>query len=252
MKPRWARGAARARPWHVWSVQALPVAAALVLAALHLLAGHLAFLDRVPRSGVLSAAGGISVAYVIVHLLPELAEHQESISAQSSAVLATVERHVYLLTLTGLAVFYGLERWCQNARGHRGTASASATAFSFVTYGAYNALIGYLLVRREGGLVLFAVAMGLHFVVNDHGLRAHHAGAYHRYGRWLVSTAVVVGALVGVTTPVPQAVIGWLLAFVGGGTILNVLKEELPDERESRFGAFAAGAAGYTAILLAV
>ena len=34
--------------------------------------------------------------------------------------------------------------------------------------------------------------------------------------------------------------------------MLNVLKEELPRERESRFWAFALGAALYSALLLAV
>ncbi len=42
--------------------------AAVALAALHLLAGALRFLEGTPRSRWLSAAGGISVAYVIVHL----------------------------------------------------------------------------------------------------------------------------------------------------------------------------------------
>lgn len=39
-------------------------------------------------------------------------------------------------------------------------------------------------------------------------------------------------------------------AFLAGGMILNVLKEELPEERESRFTAFLSGAAGYAALLL--
>jgi hypothetical protein len=34
--------------------------------------------------------------------------------------------------------------------------------------------------------------------------------------------------------------------------VLNVLKEELPEDRQSRFTAFAAGAAIYAALLLAV
>jgi hypothetical protein len=51
---------------------------------------------------------------------------------------------------------------------------------------------------------------------------------------------------------VPQAVLSLVLAFVAGGVILNVLKEELPEERESRFWAFALGAAGYGALLLAI
>jgi len=36
-----------------------------------------------------------------------------------------------------------------------------------------------------------------------------------------------------------------LLAFLAGGVILNVLKEELPEERDRRFWAFLVGAAAY-------
>ncbi len=48
--------------------------AVVVLAIVHLLAGKMRFLDVTPRSVWLSIAGGISVAYVFVHLLPDLAE----------------------------------------------------------------------------------------------------------------------------------------------------------------------------------
>jgi hypothetical protein len=37
---------------------------------------------------------------------------------------------------------------------------------------------------------------------------------------------------------------------LAGGVIMNVLKEELPEEHESRFWAFALGAALYSVILL--
>jgi hypothetical protein len=43
-----------------------------------------------------------------------------------------------------------------------------------------------------------------------------------------------------------------LFAFLGGVVILNVIKEELPQEQESLFWAFALGAALYTALLLAL
>lgn len=38
--------------------------------------------------------------------------------------------------------------------------------------------------------------------------------------------------------------------FLSGGIILNVIREELPSDRESRFWAFAAGTAGYATLLL--
>ena len=43
-----------------------------------------------------------------------------------------------------------------------------------------------------------------------------------------------------------------LFAFLAGGVILNVIKEELPEEQESLFWAFALGAALYTVLLLAL
>lgn len=49
----------------------------------------------------------------------------------------------------------------------------------------------------------------------------------------------------------PPVTGGVLVAFIGGGTILNVLKEELPEERRSSFAAFLVGAAAYAAGLLA-
>ena len=59
------------------TLQVVSLLAALGLALTHLLAGKLRFLDGTPRSVWLSVAGGVSVAYVFVHLLPEVSEVQE-------------------------------------------------------------------------------------------------------------------------------------------------------------------------------
>jgi hypothetical protein len=103
----------------------------------------------------------------------------------------------------------------------------------------YTALIGYLFLHRLAAgledLLLFFVAMALHFVVNDHGLREHHKEAYLRKGRWVLAAAVVLGWVVGLLTEIPEVAIAVLTAFLAGSVIMNVLKEELPEERESRF-----------------
>ena len=92
--------------------------------------------------------------------------------------------------------------------------------------------------------------MGVHFVVNDYGLRRDHKGAYDRVGRWVLAAAVLAGWLVGLFFEVSEAALAVLFAFLAGGVIMNVLKEELPEERESRFWAFALGAALYSVVLL--
>lgn len=56
------------------------VAAVAVLVVIHLFAGKLRFLNGVPRSRWLSIAAGVSIAYVFVRLLPELAAGQDVVS----------------------------------------------------------------------------------------------------------------------------------------------------------------------------
>ena len=249
-------------------VTALAAAFAIGLALVHVVAGRLRFLEAIPRSRWLSMAGGVSVAYVFVHLLPEVGAAAAAID-ESGTVLAAVDRHVYLVTLAGFVAFYGLERFAvigtgaDDAPGSEPDAGDDPERTPDGVFGvhagsvaAYTALVGYLLLHREESgvvsLTLFFVAMALHFVVNDFGLREHHGRIYHRYGRWLLAAAVVLGFVAGVATSASEFVVALLLAFLGGGVVLNVIKEELPSERRSRFRAFVAGVAGYTLLLLAI
>ena len=242
--------------------------AAAVLAVVHVTTPSLRFLEGSPRSAWLSIAGGVAVAYVFVHLLPELAEGQKTLGRKFAGE-AFAERHVYFIALAGLAAFYGLDRLAKSSRSKRegapvNSARASSTAeantspavfwIHIGSFALYNALIGYLLLHREvmnlRALAFFTVAMALHFIVTDYGLNEDHKADYLRIGRWLLAAAVLTGFAVGVATEVSEAVIAVLVAFLAGGVILNVLKEEVPSERQSRFWAFALGTGGYAALLL--
>ncbi len=230
------------------------------LVVIHLFSGKLHFLNVLPRSRWLSAAGGLSVAYVFVHILPDLAEEQETLREAAGEAFTFLEYHVYLVALAGLAIFYGLDRAAKASRRRRrsvGKEDATGAEIFWIhiaSFSAYNAIIGYLLLHREipglRSLFLFAFALGVHFAVNDYGLRADHKGPYHRTGRWVLAAAVLVGWAVGLFFEVSAAALAVLFAFLAGGIVLNVLKEEIPEERESSFGAFALGAAAYAAVLL--
>jgi hypothetical protein len=236
--------------------------AAIAFSAIHLFIGNLRFLDVVPRSRWLSGAGGVAVAYVFLHILPELAAHRETFENALGVGGIAAEMRVYLVALGGLVVFYGLERAATVSR-HRSRQQSGEDAVEARLYwihiGAcalYNLIIGYLLLHREEtgawSLLTFSVAMALHCVRADVGLRQHHKGRYDHSGRWIISAAVMLGWLLAVLTTVPELVIGLLFAFLAGGVVLNVLKEELPDERESRFLPFLAGVGACAALLLAL
>lgn len=234
---------------------------ACAIACAHIFSGHLSFLRVIPRSWVLSAAGGVSVAYVFVHILPELQQHQNVIQDHTPQSLAFLEHHVYLVAMLGLMFFYVMERLVKasaesdsgSQRGE-GTPGVGVFWFHMSIFFVYNVLIGYLLLQRTShsfySLLLFTIAMTLHFMVNDHSLRTAHKHRYDLAGRWFLTAGVLTGWLAGTVIQVEEAVVSIIFAFLAGGILFNVLKEELPKEQQSRVLPFVFGAIFYSVLLL--
>ncbi|PSL40487.1 hypothetical protein B0H99_105265 [Planomicrobium soli] len=227
---------------------------------IHIFSKNMKFLKAVPRSRLLSIAGGISVAYVFLHLLPELGEFQRELQGElETSRWGFLESHIYLVAMVGLALFYGLEQMVMSSRRRKrkGMEQSSPAGVFWVHIGSftlYNAMIGYLLIRGEyeslWAMTFFFIAMGLHFITNDKGLRATHKTDYDKYGRWLLAVAIFAGWALGAVTHIEQVFVSFLIALLAGGIVLNVMKEELPEERESSFPAFCLGLAGYSILLL--
>ncbi|GAA0588189.1 hypothetical protein [Caenispirillum bisanense] len=237
-------------------------ACTLLFAVVHLGVHHLHLVDHAPRSRWLSAAGGGAVAYLFMHILPELALHQQSLAPETEDGAWLVrEQTIHAVALAGLAAFYGMERAVKRRRQRQrhdplppDAPRPGLYAVHLAAFAAYNAFVGYLLSHREAesltALLLFAVAMALHFVSTDFALLRDHRERYRRHGRWLLTASAAAGWALGVATRLPDAAVGLLFAFLAGGMMLNILKEELPEERGSHFGAFAGGAALYAGLLL--
>ncbi|WP_332461072.1 hypothetical protein [Rhodobacter sp. CZR27] len=85
-------------------------------------------------------------------------------------------------------------------------------------------------------------------MTSDFGPREDHKHRYDRTGRWIMARAVVAGWALAAVTRLPDVAWGFLFAFLAGGVVLNVLKEELPEERQSRFWLFFGGAAAYALV----
>lgn len=230
--------------------------AAVLLAIVHVVARRFEeALSVVPRNRWLSIGGGISVAYVFLHLLPELASAQREL--EEAGTLATaVGDELWLGALAGLVVVYGLERLSIGRGDRQDDDGDAATWVHLGSYALYNAIAGFLLLEQaeEGAasLALYTSAIAVHFLVNDHGLVERHGDVYRAVGRWLLAGAIVAGWLASLVGVPGEATVPLLLGFLAGGIVLNVLKEELPEQRRGRFGTFAAAAAAYAVLLLAV
>lgn len=231
---------------------------ALALAAVHVLAGRSSESKWASDRTVLSFAGGTTVAYVFVLVLPEVNEAVLLVAERSGTVGGFLAREtaVYVVVLLGFVLFYAVHVFVTSARREPVESSDIVFWTHVASFSAYNALIGYLLFHQEepgvGSVVFYAVAMGLHFLVTDAGFRRHHGVVYRRVGRWVLAGSVLGGAVVGYATEIDEAALALLFAFLAGSIVFNVLKEELPDVEWSRFASFLAGAAVYTVLLLLV
>ncbi|WP_233998062.1 hypothetical protein [Erythrobacter sp. QSSC1-22B] len=226
----------------------------------HLFVGRLRFLDRDPRSRWLSFSGGVAVAYVFLHMLPELGAHAGTFRRATGLGEVMAESAVYGVAMLGLAIFYGTERALKRSRDERDDGCAGKRPESSVFWLHIVAssllifVIGYLLNHREDasllGLALYFFAMMLHFITADFGTRGDHPELYDSQGRWALCAATLGGWALGTQVSVPQIAIGGLFAFVAGAIVLVVLKEELPEERKSYFLPFAGGTLVYSALVL--
>ncbi len=234
----------------------------LFLTAVHLAAPRIRRLPLVPERMTGSFAGGLAVAYVFLHLLPELAEGNEAIGeALSDVVRPTplLDLGIFLVALAGFAAFYGLERLARTraATGGAGREPAGVYWLHLVSFMVYNALITYTMALRlrtgVGFAVLFAVAMGLHFVLTDRSLEEHYPRRFPRSGRILLAAALLLGwGLDALFAPTSAVVVALLTALLGGSILLNVFKEELPSSGRSSYGWFLTGLGFYAALLTAV
>ena len=256
---------------------------ALLLAGLHLAAPRIRKLPFIPEAATGSFAGGLAVAYVFLHLLPEIAEGNKAVGEVLSKALTPTpltDLGIFLVALAGFTAFYGLERLADRkshpATGRvpaavgapaGGTADRSEQAtrdagpgiyhLHLGSFMIYNGLITYTMaLRLRTGIafaVLFTVAMGLHFVLTDRGLQEHYPTRFGRRGRQLLAGALLVGwLLAALFAPSSVLLVALLTALLGGSILLNVFKEEVPSGRRSSFPWFLVGLVVYSGLLALV
>jgi drug/metabolite transporter superfamily protein YnfA len=172
--------------------------------------------------------------------------------------VAFAERRIYVLALLAFVALYGLEHIVLASRERDRAAAETGVGgavywIHLAGFAAYSGLIGYLLVERaERGpvaLVVYAVAMALHFLIVDHALSEEHGRFYDASGRAILVAAVVLGWLVGARTPLSDVKLARVFAVLAGGVVITAATTELPGERRGRFWPFCLGAASYATLL---
>lgn len=227
--------------------------AVTALALVHLFAYKTALLGRLWHTRFLSAAGGISVAYVFVDLLPKLGRGQAVIEDTAKTIFPYFNHHIYFLAFLGFLFFYGVERSTSSGVKSKAISEKWAFRISMITYIFFNFLIGDAVADVEDPevrpLALFTIALGLHYFIADHNLRIKHQHLYDVFGRFVLALSLYLGWYFGDSVSIPEPVVALTVAFIAGGWILNVLSYELPNEESRSYGAFCLGGIIYSIIL---
>lgn len=238
------------------------LAASFLFALAFVFGGRLHKPGNIRRRSLLSFSAGASVAYIFVHLSPEL-EGARNVFVEETAHLGSplAWYSIHLATMLGFVLFYGLDQFVMGLKTGKEQPYSEEkhradTAFwvHVGVFGAYAWLVSYLLVDSlEEGTVsigLYALAMCLHFLTVSHGLHKEYGTLYDRKGAWVLAVCSLAGWVSGVLIDLSKPIVAVLLGLVAGGVIVNTLIGELPREKEGRFVPFVCGAVFYTALLL--
>jgi len=216
--------------------------AALLALGASLLSRALATASRTREELVRSAAGGVTVAFVILDLFVDLA--RGSVEELHEIIRAGPEpvHTVAVLLLVGT-----LGSFVAASRVARAGSERARHVVALVPHCAYTFLVGGTLAEQanEGvaAAALYCVAMAVHLGVVDQRFAERFPNRHRSWPRLAASVSVVAGATVWTLAEPSPGVFQLTLALVAGGTLLLAFREELPLPQRANAGAIVAGAA---------
>lgn len=238
---------------HLW----IALAATLFLMLSHFISFWLS--NRLPDNGksFISFAGGVSIAYVFLEMLPGLVEYNKPIGEYlilNQWLTSFTELMIYIVSLIGFLIYYGLdvfaERYQTITHDNRIVYLLHISMFCF-----YNMLITHTMsLRAVAGptyTLLFTFAMALHFVLTDRKFSRTYPIRFNHFGRFFLNLSLLIGWILSVIfNPVSVLFVAFMMAFLAGSIMLNVFREELPNGDLASFRWFLLGSLLITSILL--
>lgn len=227
------------------------VVAILILAAVHPLSAVVS--HRHVRQRLISSCAGVALAYVFLHLLPELGQMQQELLEHLGEDRPNVwfREHLYVLALIGLLGFQLVDTFSRRRESTETPTLADRGEIGF--FSLYAALIGYLIMENaelDRPILLITVALGAHFFGTDLDLAERYRRLFVTRSCYVLAAATIVGMIVAMVSQVNDAGIMIGYAVLAGGLLINTLRTELPEPAKVRNLYVLFGAAGYSALML--
>lgn len=220
-----------------------------ILMACHYLSPLIKKIPHLNSRKIISFSGGIAVAYVFLHMLPELVEGNSSIGKlllQTKSLTALLDLGIFIIALFGFNIYFGLEVLAARVKLSHRSSIKNVYFLHLMMYGIYNFLITYTMpLRVQSGIpyaIMFTFVIGFHFIFVDRNFNQN----FHRYfstsGRLFLLSALFFGWLItALTNPMNIVLVSFMIAFLSGSVLYTVFREELPTTKKSSFIMFTAG-----------
>ena len=202
---------------------------AIIIGAVHVISPRVFGLRKHPERQA-AFGGGLSVAYVFLHLIPSLDASHELVGAR-----------IYFVALLGFVVFYGLDVFFQPPRHTHPTKYHTYLATFFLYDGLMVFTLGLDLPPTPILTAVFAISLATDVLSTDLELQRDYGARFVKSGRWVLIAGVACGyALSLVRRPHPLA-LDILTAVLAGFMIYHTSSGVFPVSTRSRFPAFLAG-----------
>lgn len=243
--------------WISVSHLSIALASTLILVLFHYLSPWFANRLAANGRGFVSFAGGVAVAYVFLHMLPNLVEYNKPIGKlliSHEWLTPFTELVIYIVSLFGFLVYYGFDLLAEKyqMQGHK---TNYVYGLHLIMFCLYNFLITYTMSLRAQtsimATLIFTFAMALHFVLTDRKFSRSYPAKFNHNGRFILICALLMGWCCSVIfDPVNILVAAFMVAFLAGSILLNVFREELSSNRATSYPSFAVGVILISIVLL--
>jgi hypothetical protein len=228
---------------------AAALAGSIALAGVHALTPLLAHMSRHYQAQLGSFSSGAGLAYVFLYMLFELARFGAPRIHALLPLGPEPLESLFILLLGSLVAHYLLQERLHATPGLASDYPAFAASFLV-----YNFLAGAGMVEQaEGGelyLAFYVAAIGLHLLFNDLFLTHLDPGGHHPRWRIALAAMPLVGWVPAAFGALSEGVQYAMLTVVAGGTIINIMREEMPSPRRVRVVAFLAGVLLYAGLIV--
>jgi zinc transporter ZupT len=202
---------------------------ALILGSAHVISPRVFAFRKHPEIQQ-AFGGGLSVAYLFLHLIPSLDASNELVGPR-----------IYFVALLGFVAFYGLDVLFQPPRGAHPTKYNAYVWVFFLYDGLLVFTLGLELPPTPLLTLVFAASLAVDVLDTDIELQEGFGERFVKSGRWVLLAGVASGYALSLVRRPHPVVVDIVTAALAGFMMFHTSTGLFPVSKSKKFPAFLAG-----------